>query len=426
MSGLQHASENLNRSLDTDLRVRKFGYLLVIFLILVIGTWSACAPLDSAALAPGLVQVEGKRKSIQHLEGGIVSNILVSNGDLVKINEPLLVLDATKDRAEQKILRGTIFSTQAYVDRLTAERDDLTSIQFAASVVSASEFDQRALTAMQSENSLFSVRLADLRGEESVIESRRKGLIAVSESKTAIVTSLATEISDLQSLLADGYVDQQRIRELERSEAQLIGELSDLRVSLEELDLQMLQLKKRFKTQVVSELTDASARLFDLQQQLSAVSDRVRRATVRSPVGGVVLNIAPNTIGAVVGSGEKLMEIVPQDKSLIVQARISPLDIDRVKVGNTAYIRFSVFKDAYTVSGSLSKVSADRLVDQKSDLPYYAAEVELNEDSLQLLEGMSLVPGMPAEVLIKTGTRTMLGYLTSPMNRVFARSLIED
>tara|TARA_A100001011_G_C13571508_1_gene540582 strand:- start:54 stop:485 length:432 start_codon:yes stop_codon:yes gene_type:complete len=143
-------------------------------------------------------------------------------------------------------------------------------------------------------------------------------------------------------------------------------------------------------------------------------------------VGGVVLNIAPNTIGAVVGSGEKLMEIVPQDKSLIVQARISPLDIDRVKVGNTAYIRFSVFKDAYTVSGSLSKVSADRLVDQKSDLPYYAAEVELNEDSLQLLEGMSLVPGMPAEVLIKTGTRTMLGYLTSPMNRMFARSLIED
>ena len=426
MIGLQHASENLNRSLDTDLRVRKLGYLLVIFLILVIGTWSACAPLDSAALAPGLVQVEGKRKSIQHLEGGIVSNILVSNGDLVEVNEPLLVLDATKDRAEQKILRGKIFSTQAYVDRLTAERDDLTSIQFAGSVVSASEFDQRALTAMQSENSLFSVRLADLRGEESVIESRRKGLIAVSESKTAIVTSLAIEISELQSLLADGYVDQQRIRELERSEAQLIGELSDLRVSLEELDLQILQLKKRFKTQVVSELTDASAKLFDLQQQLSAVSDRVRRATVRSPVSGVVLNIAPNTIGAVVGSGEKLMEIVPQDKSLIVQARISPLDIDRVKVGNTAYIRFSVFKDAYTVSGSLSKVSADRLVDQKSDLPYYAAEVELNEDSLHLLEGMSLVPGMPAEVLIKTGTRTMLGYLTSPMNRMFARSLIED
>ena len=102
MSGLQHASENFNRSLDTDLRVRKLGYLLVIFLILVIGTWSACAPLDSAALAPGLVQVEGKRKSIQHLEGGIVSNILVSNGDLVEVNEPLLVLDATKDRAEQK------------------------------------------------------------------------------------------------------------------------------------------------------------------------------------------------------------------------------------------------------------------------------------------------------------------------------------
>jgi len=143
-------------------------------------------------------------------------------------------------------------------------------------------------------------------------------------------------------------------------------------------------------------------------------------------VGGVVLDLVPNTIGAVVGSGERLMEIVPQDKSLMVQVRVSPQDIDRVKVGQAAEIRFSVFKDAYTVSGTLKKISPDRLVDEKSDLPYYAGEVELNEEDLYLLEGMTLVPGMPAEVLIKTGTRTMLGYLTSPMNRVFSRSLIEE
>ena len=397
----------------------------MIFLV-VVGGWTACAPLESAALAPGLVQVEGKRKPIQHLEGGIVARILVSNGDSVAPNQPLVILDATRDRAEQKIIQGRIFSTQAAVDRLTAERDELGAIVFTRSVFSESEFDRRAQTAMQSERSLFEVRLADLRGEESVIESRRKGLIAVIDSKTAILESLSTEIGDLQDLLADGYVDQQRIRELERSQAQLVGELSDLRVSLEEAQLQILQLRKRFKTQVVSELTAASEKLFDLQQQFSAASDRVQRATIRSPVGGVVLDLVPNTIGAVVGSGERLMEIVPQDKSLMLQVRVSPQDIDRVKVGQAAEIRFSVFKDAYTVSGTLKKISPDRLVDEKSDLPYYAGEVELNEQDLYLLEGMTLVPGMPAEVLIKTGTRTMLGYLTSPMNRVFSRSLIEE
>ena len=411
---------------EAGTKVRRAGYLLVVIFLVVVGGWTACAPLESAALAPGLVQVEGKRKPIQHLEGGIVARILVSNGDSVAPNQPLVILDATRDRAEQKIIQGRIFSTQAAVDRLTAERDELGAIVFTRSVFSESEFDRRAQTAMQSERSLFEVRLADLRGEESVIESRRKGLIAVIDSKTAILESLSTEIGDLQDLLADGYVDQQRIRELERSQAQLVGELSDLRVSLEEAQLQILQLRKRFKTQVVSELTAASEKLFDLQQQFSAASDRVQRATIRSPVGGVVLDLVPNTIGAVVGSGERLMEIVPQDKSLMLQVRVSPQDIDRVKVGQAAEIRFSVFKDAYTVSGTLKKISPDRLVDEKSDLPYYAGEVELNEQDLYLLEGMTLVPGMPAEVLIKTGTRTMLGYLTSPMNRVFSRSLIEE
>ena len=411
---------------EAGTKVRRAGYLLVVIFLVVVGGWTACAPLESAALAPGLVQVEGKRKPIQHLEGGIVARILVSNGDSVAPNQPLVILDATRDRAEQKIIQGRIFSTQAAVDRLTAERDELGAIVFTKSVFSESEFDRRAQTAMQSERSLFEVRLADLRGEESVIESRRKGLIAVIDSKTAILESLSTEIGDLQDLLADGYVDQQRIRELERSQAQLVGELSDLRVSLEEAQLQILQLRKRFKTQVVSELTAASEKLFDLQQQFSAASDRVQRATIRSPVGGVVLDLVPNTIGAVVGSGERLMEIVPQDKSLMLQIRVSPQDIDRVKVGQAAEIRFSVFKDAYTVSGILKKISPDRLVDEKSDLPYYAGEVALNEQDLYLLEGMTLVPGMPAEVLIKTGTRTMLGYLTSPMNRVFSRSLIEE
>ena len=139
-----------------------------------------------------------------------------------------------------------------------------------------------------------------------------------------------------------------------------------------------------------------------------------------------MLHVEINTIGAVVTPGQTLMEIVPDVDKLVIEARVSPMDIDRVEVGQTAEVRFSVFKDAYMVSGTLTKLSADRLVDQGSDLPYYSAEIRLLEEDLHLLRGMSLVPGMPAEVLIKTGERTMMRYLTSPLARITSRSLIED
>ena len=175
---------------------------------------------------------------------------------------------------------------------------------------------------------------------------------------------------------------------------------------------------------MVDELTQTAEELHDLEQQFTASEDTVMRATIRAPVSGIVLNLKPNTVGAVIKSGETLMEIVPQASKLIVDARISPMDIDRVSVGQDAEVRFSVFR-WYMVSG-LKKLSADRLVDEGSDTPYYSAEIDLHEEDLNLLEGMALVPGMPAEVLIKTGERTLLAYVVSPMNRIFSRALIEE
>ena len=147
---------------------------------------------------------------------------------------------------------------------------------------------------------------------------------------------------------------------------------------------------------------------------------------MRAPVEGTVLNLQPNTIGGVVRQGDTLMEVVPDATRLIVEARITPMDIDRIRLGQEAEIRFAVFKDAYLISGVLAKISADRLIDPATDIPYYAAEIQLLDEDLYLLGDSLLVPGMPAEVLIKTGKRTMLGYVTSPMNRLVSRSLIED
>lgn len=412
--------------LESDRLVRHSGYLVLLLLIIFGGGWSVIAPIESAAIAPGVVQVEGKRKSVQHLEGGIISEILVANDDPVAQGQALLILDSAKDRADRDILQGRIFNVRAALARLQAELDDKRDVVFPPSMIDTALTDARAASAMQSERALFLARLEDRVGEEGVIESGISGLEAVLEAKESIAESLATEINDLNRLLDDGYVDKQRIRELERTRAQIVGEISDLRVSIKESLLKITQLKKRFKTQVVDSLVQAQEKAYDLDQQYAAVADRVSRAVVRAPVAGVVMDLAPNTIGGVVGSGQLLMEIVPNISDLVISARVSPMDIDRVQVGQEAEIRFAVFKDAYLISGSLVKLSADRLIDENTEFPYYAAEVALDSADLKLLGGMALVPGMPAEVLIKTGHRTLLGYITSPLNRIFSRSLTED
>ena len=245
-------------------------------------------------------------------------------------------------------------------------------------------------------------------------------------SSQIVEESLRQEITELQELLDEGYVDKQRLRELERARTQTLGELADLEVSIEETGLRISQLQTRFKKDVVDELAVTLEDLYDIKQQFAAAEDKVQRATIRAPIAGTVLNLIPNTIGAVIRSGDTLLEIVPDIDNLVIEARISPMDIDRVSIGQAAEIRFSVFKDAYMVSGVLAKLSADRLVDQETDMPYYSAEIKLLEEDMFLLDGMSLVPGMPAEVLIKTDQRTMLGYVTSPMSRTFSRALIED
>ena len=414
------------QSFDKERNTRRIGYGVALCLLGIIFIWGTVAPLQSAALAPGIVQVEGKRKAVQHLEGGMVAEILVANGEWVEADQPLLMLDTTRSLAERDILQGRLYNQQAAVDRLQAERDNLPEVAFSALLLDASSLDSRALNAISSERALFSARSADRLAEEAVLASQRKGLELVMDSKQVVEESLRQEIVDLQELLDEGYVDKQRLRELERSRTQTLGELADLEVSIEETGLRVSQLRTRFKKDVVDELAVTLEDLYDIKQQFAAADDKVQRGTIRAPVEGTVLNLIPNTIGAVIGSGDTLLEIVPTIDNLVVDARISPMDIDRVSIGQAAELRFSVFKDAYMVSGVLTRLSPDRLIDLETDTPYYSAEIQLLEEDLFLLDGMSLVPGMPAEVLIKTGQRTMLGYVTSPMNRTFSRSLIED
>ena len=422
-------------------RLRALGYGLFISLFGVFGFWSATAPLQSASLAQGVVQVQGQRKSIQHLEGGIVADIRVANGDIVGHGDALVIVDSTAARAEQQILEGRLFGLIATVDRLKAERDTSAAINFSSAILDNVE-DSRAADAMEREESLFAARQAARLGEADVLQQQIAqlnqqitGLSAIKESNQLIFDSLSEEIEDLVVLLSEGYVDKQRLRDLERSRSDTLGSIADLsarvdaaRVAVSETKLKIIQLEKRFRTEVVEDLSIAQQKLYDTQQQHTSVSERVSRATVRSPADGYVMNLQVTTLGAVIRPGELLLEIVPVNNSLVIDARVSPMDIERIEVGQLAEVRLSVFKDAHLMEGRLAKLSADSVIDPVTNMPYYDAEIALSEEALSQLDvdKLVLVPGMPVEVLIKTGQRTPLGYVLSPLNRTLSHSLIED
>lgn len=432
------SAENFaDQVLESDKEDQRFGYIVFATVFIGFGAWSALAPLESAALARGTVQVEGDRKPVQHLDGGIVAEVYVSNGDYVSGAAPLLQLDDTQLAAQRQIIQGREWAKRAAVARLESERDGLAEILF-PEVIAALQ-DPRVQIAMANEVALFDARRADLLGELSVAEKRidqlREQIVgteAVLSAEESVAASLRAEVTDLSQLLEEGFVDKQGIRRLERELAQSLGRVSDLkasiaaaRVAIQEAQVTMLQINKRFITQVVDALKRAQEELYDLNSQYDAITAKVERSTIRSPSSGHVLAFQASSVGAVVLGGQEIMSIVPDSGELIVTAKLSPMDIDRIRVGQEAEIRFAVFKDAYTITGVLRNVSADALIDETNGQSYFEAKVGLLESDLALLGEEKLVPGMPADVLIKTGRRTLLGYLTSPLHRMFEQSLIE-
>lgn len=426
--------------LNVSDKVPRLVGLLVLFVTFgLFGTWAAVAPLGSAALAPGVVTVKTYRKTIQHLEGGIVREIHAREGVRVQAADVLLVLDDTQAKAELDIVQGHIITALAQEARLQAERDGSDEVVFPDS------FDHRDLRVgkvVLNETQVFTARMNSHLGEIGVLEQRMmqideqiKGLEAVISSKDDLVKSYREEVRDLSALLRDGFVDRQRLRDLDRRVSELKGEIAENRSNIaqakmrrSETELQILQLKKYLRTEVVHQLSEVQTKLFDLRERERVLSDRVERAVVRAPEDGMVLDMKVHTVGGVVRPGESILDIVPAASDLVVEAQISPIDIDRVSTGKLADIRFSAFKLGTTpvINGVVDHISADRLINKETGLSYYLARVELTEIGREQLGELLLVPGMPAEVLINTREWTLLEYLMQPASNAFARSFIED
>lgn len=423
-----------------DRPIRRIGLVVLLSMLGVFGFWAVLAPIDGAALAPGYVAVKSYKKTVQHLDGGIVSQLLVKDGDVVKEGDLLLVLDGTEDKAQLEVARGQFITLAAEVARLEAERDGKASVVFPATLSDAS--DPRVSEAKQSEAQIFHARKLAHEGEMAVLkqrvgqlQSKIEGLKAQRASKQELVASFGEEVRDLKELLAEGFVDRQRLRDIERNHALNSGEMAAIgsdvaasEIQIGETKLQILQLEKKFQEEVAGKLSEAQSKLYDVTQRMLASKDKVNRIEIKAPNAGRVMGMAMHTVGGVILPGRPILEIVPQHEELVIDAQVSPLDIDRVSVGLVAEVRFTVFKQALTpyVEGKVINLSADRLVDEKSGTPYYQAQVELTEESVKKMAHLALMPGMPVEVLIKTGERTLLEYLTQPVTNAFARAFIED
>ena len=424
----------------SDSGVRRIGVLILVVTFGLFGGWAALAPLESAALAPGVVTVKNYRKTIQHLEGGIVRDIRVREGTSVTVGEPLLVLDDTQFRAERQLLRGQYLSLRALEARLVAERAGLQQVSYPRALLD--DGDPWAAEAVASQDAVFNARRTARAGERAVLEQRVEqlqsqiaGIRAVYDSNLTLVASYENEMAELQVLRDKGFTGKQRLTEIERDHARVLGEnaeaLADIaanEIRIGETRLQILQLDKYQQTEIADQLGTTQADINDLAERLRVIEDKLARTVVRAPVSGVVLGMSVHTVGGVVAPGTTLLDIVPENQQLMVDAEVSPVDIDRVQQGTPARIRFSAFSSAVTpmVDGDVVSVSADRMRNPDTGMPYYLAQVEVMPPAAGEADDFLLVPGMPAEVLINTGYRTFLQYLLQPASNMVARSLIED
>lgn len=417
---------------------KRVGLTLFFLVFGVFGFWSALAPLDGAAFAPGAVTVKSYKKVVQHLEGGIVADILARDGDLVAAGQPLLILDDTQPKASLEIVNSQYVALRMIESRLIAERDSLETVNFPSALALSNASAQQEVAA---QNEIFAARKATNEGRIGILEQRVDqlqaqvvGMEAQLETKELLAQSFAEELADTQSLLDQGFSEKNRLRQVERSFASYSGEAAELianiaatRVQIGETELQILQQTSEFQNEVVSELSEVQTGLKDAEERLTALQDVVRRTTIVSPDTGLVNGMQVHTIGGIIGPGAPIAEIVPESDELIVEASVNPIDIDRVSEGQEARIRFSTFGSrAPTIFGTLINLSADAIPNEATGTSYYLARVEVNPDSIEELGDLALMPGMPAEIYINTGSRTLLQYLFKPLSNSVSRSFNED
>jgi len=418
----------------------RIGGLIIFLTFGVFGLWASFAPIDSAALAPGVVTVESNRRAIQHLEGGIVRDILVEDGSQVKAGDVLVRLEDTRAKAQLNILQADLNSDLAIEARLIAERDNLKEPVFPKELLDqvAESKDDSVVTG---QTGLFHARMAAIGGQKQILEQRVEqykeqivGLRALQKSKEVQLATIQDELHGLTGLLESGYVTKSRVLALQREEARLQGETGDhiaaiarAEQGIGEARLQMFQLDKQHQEEVAKDLRDVQNRIVEARQKVVAAGDVMRRIDLTAPVDGTVLNLAVHTKGGVVGPGATIMEIVPNNDQLVLEVQISPMDIDSIHVGDQVAIHISAVDTRLTpvIYGTLDTVSADRVTDQRTGASFYKGRVTITQAELDRLGEHKLHSGMAVEAMVQRGEQSVLHYLMKPLIDSLTRSFKE-
>jgi HlyD family type I secretion membrane fusion protein len=413
------------------------GLVIITGGVLALGGWTVLAPLSGAIVAPAFVKVDLNRKVVQHAEGGIVREIHVRDGDRVKQGQVLVVLDDVKVDANLELLSIQLIAERAKAARLEAEVSYTPKLGFPADIV-RKEREPRVAEILERERALFQSRRSSV---ETQIAALRSQIRETQTETTALLEQIAAEdraiglqkeeLKANEELLKQNFVQKTRVLTLQRAVAEYEvkhgehrADLARSRQKASELELRIITAQNTYKQTAVDDLKDATAHIFDLEERLRPSRDAAQRQQVLAPIGGEIVGLKVFTAGAVVGPRDVLMEIVPADKTLIVEARIRPEDINHVHVGDEAEVRLTAYKQRTTplVAGRVSYVSGDRLVDAENKSAYYMAHVAVSPASLGDLR---MQAGMPAEVYVRTDSRTVLDYLLAPVTAYLRRAMRE-
>ncbi|WP_410498810.1 HlyD family type I secretion periplasmic adaptor subunit [Chitinibacter sp. S2-10] len=419
---------------DLNTHPLRYGIGSVFLAIVGLFIWAVFAPLDQGVVVQGVVKVTGNRQTVQTLVPGKVVEILVKDGQSVKKGEALIKLDDTNARAQLGIVETQYLTALANGARLRAEREQKTAIDFPNDLNSSNPIAQ---TAVQLQRQLFTTRRSALQGEIDILHKNIDGLSAqktslqqVKASRESQLKTLRVELENARELAQDGFIPKTRMFELERNVSAVeagisedIGQIAKIEQDLAERRLQIIRRNQDYQKEVEMQSAQIVQDVAVSSEKLRALRFELDNAVIVAPSEGVVVQLSVHTIGAVLQSGHPILDIVPSDLPLIVEAQIPVHLIDKVKIGNPVQLRFTAFNHITTpeLNGQLVLVSADSVIDPQLKQPYYAAQVEFAKGSLSTLKNHKIIPGMPVEVIIKTGERSLMNYLLKPLfNRLTA------
>ena len=419
------------------------GVLIVVVFLGGFGAWASLAPLSSAAIATGIVSPDGNRRTVQHLEGGIVREILVTEGDQVAVGDPVVILEDVASRAERNMRESRLHVYRTLEARLVTELEGAETLELPDDLLVLAETDIVVRTAIEDQHRQFEVRRETLVNRRDILGARIGQLREEIGGHQAQITALERqlelidrEIADVESLVARGLERMPRLLSLQREQAEIAGDIganqaaiAQAEQSIGETELQIMDLETNRREENAEALAGVRAEITTIFEELSRHEDALQRTVIRAPVPGTVVNLRIFTEGGVIGPGNPILDIVPEDEELIIEARVSPTDIDVVSAGLPAEIYLTAFTQRHLprLIGEVRTVSADSLTDQNTGEPYYRAVVEVPGEELAALdEDIVLTPGMPVEVMIATGAHTVLTYLMAPVERSLNRTFREE